>query len=182
MCSGCLTIYTGSTIISCIREGADGTLSFVWIFEKRENFRLLSELKKKRKHLSRLFVLLLSVSLDKGLCERSGLFLIYVKNVIQLEGKSFKFKTKGKTCFFKVTGVRGKNKIFCNMVSIEKKGPQGDVVINVHKGLDRRLYIYEADIYSTSTNRVLEKVDTEEFDKLLQEAEGLKSFAKKSMA
>ena len=68
------------------------------------------------------------------------------------------------------------------MVSIEKKGPQGDVVINVHKGLDRRLDIYEADIYSTSTNRVLEKVDTEEFDKLLQEAEGLKSFAKKSMA
>lgn len=136
-------------------------------------------MKKKRKHLSRLFVLLLSVSLDK---ERSGLFLIYVKNVIQLEGKSFKFKTKGKTCFLKVTGVRGKNKIFCNMVSIEKKGPQGDVVINVHKGLDRRLYIYEADIYSTSTNRVLEKVDTEEFDKLLQEAEGLKSFAKKSMA
>lgn len=176
MCSGCLTIYTGSTIISCIREGADGTLSFVWIFEKRENFRLLSELKKKKEGT---FVLPPSVSLDK---ERSGLFLIYVKNVIQLEGKSFKFKTKGKTCFLKVTGVRGKNKIFCNMVSIEKKGPQGDVVINVHKGLDRRLYIYEADIYSTSTNRVLEKVDTEEFDKLLQEAEGLKSFAKKSMA
>ena len=147
----------------------------LYIFEKRENFRLLSELKRKRKHLSRLFVLPLS-------CEMSGLFLIYVKNVIQLEGKSFKFKTKGKTCFLKVTGVRGKNKIFCNMVSIEKKGPQGDVVINVHKGLDRRLYIYEADIYSTSTNRVLEKVDTEEFDKLLQEAEGLKSFAKKSMA
>lgn len=131
--------------------------------------------KDERRHLSRIFVLPLS-------CEMSGLFLIYMKNVIQLEGKSFKFKTKGKTCFLKVTGVRGKNKIFCNMVSIEKKGPQGDVVINVHKGLDRRLYIYEADIYSTSTNRVLEKVDTEEFDKLLQEAEGLKSFAKKSMA
>ena len=59
MCSGCLTIYTGSTIISCIREGADGTLSFVWIFEKRENFRLpkencashIFELKKKKKEL-----------------------------------------------------------------------------------------------------------------------------------
>lgn len=118
----------------------------------------------------------------KGLCKRSGIFLICVKNNIQLEGRSFKFKTKGKTCFLKVTSVKGKNKIFCNMVSIEKKGPEGDVVINVHKGLDRRLYIYEADIYSTSTNRVLEKVDSTEFDKLLEKAEGLKSFAKKSMA
>lgn len=105
-----------------------------------------------------------------------------MKNVIQLEGKSFKFKTKGKTCFLKVTNVKGKNKIFCNLVSIEKKGPEGDVVVNVHKGLDRRLYIYESNIYSTATNRVLENVETEEFDKLLTEAEGLKSFAKKSMA
>lgn len=111
-----------------------------------------------------------------------SIFLNNVKNVIQLEGKSFKFKTKGKTCFLKVTSVKGKNKIFCDMVSIEKKGPEGDVVVNVHKGLDRRLYIYETEIYSTSTNRILENVDSAEFDKLLEKAEGLKSFAKRSMA
>lgn len=95
-----------------------------------------------------------------------------------IEGKSFKFKTKGKTCFLRVTKIKGNNKIFCDLVSIEKQKSDGSLLIDIHSGLDRRLYLYNSNIYSTSTNAVLDEITDESFTRLYESSRGIKDLTK----
>jgi hypothetical protein len=95
-------------------------------------------------------------------------------NSMIVEGKSFKFKTKNETCFLKVTKIKENKKIFCNLVSVEKRKVDGSLIVNVHSGLDRRLYVFDSQIYSTSTNRVLEEITEDTFNTLYESTKCLK--------
>ena len=100
------------------------------------------------------------------------------KKMTSIEGKSFKFKVKDKICFLKVKKIKSKQKVFCDLVSLEKQKNDGSLVFNLHSGWDRRLYIFNSNIYSTATNMILDEVDNSTFEKLYKTAKNLKELTK----
>ena len=97
-----------------------------------------------------------------------------------VEGKTYKFSNgRWGTCYLKVSKVKGIKKIYCSWINIRKKKKDGSLVVNLHSGINRRLYFSSGKLYSLSTNQELPEIPVSTFDSIYETLKSLKEISKK---